>query len=102
MTSLNQLLNSYCKEKASYHKLAFLLTNNKINEEGFFDNKNFGLLDQPLRIYEYEPLNSNDDIEEYSKFEMGMIINKLLEERGHIVKFFEFVNNERKVFTKKL
>lgn len=100
MSSPDQLLISFCNESESYHKLIFLLINSKLNEETFANNKNLLILDQPLNIYEFSPINTSDDLEEFSKIEMTLVINKLLEERAQILKFYDFLNWECKVSAK--
>ena len=97
MSSLDQLLKSHMNDTESYHNLVHLLTNNKINEVCSFDNKILFLLEQPLRLFDYPQIKENDELEEYTKLEMSLIINKLLEERASILNLFEIMNKERKV-----
>ena len=100
MSFIEHLLKSYSIDTESYHKLVFLLTNNKINEGCHLDSKILYLLDQPLRIFEYSAIKETDDLEEHTKLELTLIINKLLEERTMILSQYENLHKERKVFLK--
>ena len=100
MSSLDNPPISFCLESQSYQKLVFLLINNKLNEETFENDKGLLILDQPLNIYDFSPIHTSDELEEFSKIEMSVVINKLLEERGQILKFYDSLNSECKFSTK--
>lgn len=96
--SLKSILNSYCFETDSFHNLIFLLTNNKINSEFEINSDILFLLEEPLRTLDYSSIENSNELEEYTKIELNMIVNKLLEERSAILSFYEISNKERKVF----
>lgn len=91
------LPNNFKPDYLIYDNLINILTNSILNKSCCLDKETSLLLEQPINLLNYSNIEPDEDVEEYSKFELGMMVNNLLKERQYITELFERVDKERKV-----
>ncbi len=91
------LTNSYKPDYLIYDNLINILTNNHLNKTCCLDRETSFLLEQPIKLLSFSNIDGEEEIEEYTKLELSLMVNKLLKERQFIMEIFEKVDQERKV-----
>lgn len=81
-----------------YDNLINILTRNHVNKGCCLDIETSLLLEQPIRLLSYSNIEQEDEIEEYSKLELSMMVNKLLKERQYLMDLFGKIDQERRVY----
>lgn len=88
---------SYSCDYTIFDNLIDILTSNFLNKNCCLDYETSLLLEQPIKVLSYTNIEQEEDIEEFSKFELALMVNKLLKERQYILELFEKIDIERKV-----
>lgn len=96
MAKLFSIRSSLSLDYEVYNNMINLLTSQKVTNLCCLDYNTSLVLDQPLKLLNYNLLDK-EDLENHSKIDLGYIINKLLKERIEIIELFEKTNKERKV-----
>ena len=91
------LSNNYKPDYPIYDNLINILTNNHINKTCCLDSETSFLLEQPIKLLSLSNIEGEEEIEEYTKLELSLMVNKLLKERQYIMDLFEKVDQERRV-----
>ena len=89
--------NSYKSDYTIYDNLINILVDNHINKTCCLDYETSLLLEQPIKLLSYSNIEQDEELEEYTKVELSLMVNKLLKERQYIMDLFDKIDTERRV-----
>lgn len=81
-----------------FDNLSQILADSRVNACACLSPETAILLEKPINLLNYSILAEEEDVEEYSKMELGLMVNDLLRERQQIMQLFQQVDGERRVF----